>query len=100
MVHPISDSITALSVGVPALLIERVIGYCLGAFSSQYHLVRGIVRGEKKAVEGFKKEETSLYRQIGKFVSEIGSTKILDVIREEDIEKMVSEKMLFLLKKD
>lgn len=69
-----------------------------GAFSSEEHLTRGIVRGEKRALEEFGgAENNDIYPEISKYVSVIGSVRLLDKISEEDIERMIYEKMLELL---
>ena len=68
------------------------------SFSSERHLVRGILKGEKKAVEEFGEEKNDIYKTIAKEVSIIGSVRLLDAISEEDIEQMIYEKTLSLLK--
>lgn len=65
-------------------------------YSSEEHIVRGILKGEKKAVEELKKEE-NVYADLAKSISLIGSVRLLDSISEEDIEQMAYEKMLNLL---
>ena len=61
-------------------------------------MVRGVLRGEKKALEesGIP-EDNDVYSEIGKYVPVIGSVRLLDKISEEDIEKMIYDKMLELL---
>ncbi len=64
-------------------------------FSSEEHLVRGIIKGEKRAVEENPgKENNSFYPKIAKDVSEEGSTKLLDAISEDEIEAFVYKRML------
>ena len=68
------------------------------SFSSEPHLVRGILSGEKRAVEQFGgKEDNGLYPEIAKYVSIIGSVRLLDKIKEKDIEEMIYRKMVQLL---
>lgn len=77
---------------------ERFRNLTWRSFSSETHLVRGILKGEKKAVDQKPYlERNALYPRIAKYVSEIGSVMLLDVISEEDIEKMVYNKMLELM---
>ena len=42
-------------------------------------------------------EDNDIYPEISKYVSVIGSVRLLDKISEEDIERMIYEKMLELL---
>ena len=60
-------------------------------FSSEKHLIRGCIKGEKKAIEELSnaRETGELFAKIAKYVSNIGSVRLLDVISETDIEKMV-----------
>lgn len=76
---------------------ERFRNLTWRSFSSQEHLVRGILRGEKRAVEEVGKEDKSIYDKIGKYVSTIGSVRLVDVISEEDIEEMIYQKCIELL---
>lgn len=64
-------------------------------FSSEEHLVRGIVKGEKRALESIE-ENNSMYREIAKYISEVGSVKLLDVVSEEEIENLTYNKMIEL----
>lgn len=76
---------------------ERFRNITWRTYSSEEHLVRGIIRAEKRAVEELGKEDTSVYKEIAKYVSDIGSVMLLDVISEDDIEKMVYNRMVELL---
>ena len=68
------------------------------SFSSEEHLVRGALKGEKRAVdENPTLEKNDIYPKIGKYVSVIGSVRLLDVITEEDISDMIYEKTKELL---
>lgn len=74
---------------------ERFRNLTWRSFSSEEHLVRGVLKGEKKAIdENPKKEANNLYPEIAKYVSIIGSVRLLDCISEEDIEKMIYDKMI------
>ena len=66
-------------------------------YSSEEHIVRGAIKGEKKAVEEFGYENTSAYALVAKYISRIGSTKLLDIIEETEIEYIVYTKMKELL---
>ena len=68
---------------------ERFRNLTWRSFSSETHLVRGIISAEKKAIETIGSEETSIYPEVAKYVSSIGSVRLLDVISEKDIEDMV-----------
>ena len=64
------------------------------SYSSEEHLVRGILKGEKKAVdENPGKEKNKFYPILAKAVSEEGSIKLLDAVSEEDIESFAYGKM-------
>lgn len=65
-------------------------------YSSEEHIVRGALRGEKRAVED-KGKEINIYSELAKKISLIGSVRLLDSISEEDIEKMVYEEMMKLM---
>lgn len=73
---------------------ERFRNLSWRSFSSEKHLVRGVLQGEKRAVNEMGRENNSIYPKIAKFVSVIGSAKLLDCISENDIENIVYQKML------
>lgn len=78
---------------------ERFRNLTWRSYSSEVHIVRGALKGEKKAIEDSKAvEDNGIYPIIGKYVSEIGSVRLLDAISEDDIEKMVYIKTMDLLK--
>ena len=68
-------------------------------FSSEKHLIRGCIKGEKKAIEEIEEanESGELFAKIAKHVSNIGSVRLLDVISEQDIEQMIYAKTKELL---
>ncbi len=68
-------------------------------FSSEKHLIRGCIKGEKKSIEEVEgaKESGELFAKIAKHVSNIGSVRLLDVISEQDIEQMIYNKTKELL---
>ncbi|HMM00006.1 MAG TPA: DUF6339 family protein [Bacilli bacterium] len=79
---------------------ERYRNLTWRSFSSETHLVRGILKGEKKAIdENPSKERTAIYPEIGKYVSVIGSVRLLDAISEEDISAMIYGKVKELIGK-
>lgn len=78
---------------------ERFRNLTWRSYSSETHIVRGALKGEKKALDESKlAEDTSIYPIIGKYVSQIGSVRLLDAISESDIEVFVYNKALQLLK--
>lgn len=77
---------------------ERFRNITWRSFSSEEHLVRGIIKGEKKAIdENPSKEKNDIYPEIAKYVSIIGSVRLLDIITEDDISNMIYTKMKELL---
>lgn len=80
---------------------ERFRNLTWRSFSSQEHLVRGVLKGEKAAVdENPSKEKNSIYPEIAKYVSIIGSVRLLDVISEDDMTDMIYQKMKELLNQE
>lgn len=74
---------------------ERYRNLTWRSFSSEEHLVRGVLKGEKRAIdENPGLEKNDYYANIGKYVSVIGSVRLLDVISEEDIAEMIYQKMV------
>ncbi len=79
---------------------ERFRNLTWRSFSSEEHLVRGILKGEKKALEDSGvKENNDWYPEIAKCVSIIGSVRILDVISEDDIKSMIYDKMIEIIER-
>ncbi len=77
---------------------ERFRNLTWRSFSSEEHLVRGIIKGEKKAIdENPALEKNDIYPEIAKYVSIIGSVRLLDIISEEDIANMIFSKTKKLL---
>lgn len=73
---------------------ERFRNLTWRSFSAEEHLVRGVLKGEKKANDlNPGKEFNSLYPEIAKYVSIVGSVRLLDSISEEDIENIIYNKM-------
>jgi len=73
---------------------ERFRNLTWRSFSSEEHLVRGILKGEKLAIEEApEKEKNDIYPLIAKAISEEGSIKLLDAISEEDIKDFTYKKM-------
>lgn len=72
---------------------ERFRNLTWRSFSSEEHLVRGIIKGEKKAIDANPDlEKNIIYPEIAKYVSIIGSVRLLDIISEDDIAAMICEK--------
>ena len=68
-------------------------------YSSNYELLRGIIKGEKKAVDEYPELESKIdYPYIAKCVSIIGSVRLLDSISEEEICEMIYNKMVEIMK--
>lgn len=65
-------------------------------YSSEEHIVRGALKGEKRAIEEIG-DEKNVYAILAKKISLLGSVRLLDAISEKDIEQMVYEEMLKLL---
>ena len=77
---------------------ERYRNLTWRSFSSEEHLVRGVLKGEKQAVDEFKgKENSDVYPEIAKYVSIIGSVRLLDMMTEDDIQLMIYNKTKDLL---
>ena len=68
-------------------------------YSSEEHLVRGIIKGEKRAIEELEFEKT-IYDELAKEISMVGGVKLLDSISEEDIEEIAYYKTKELLKRE
>ncbi len=65
------------------------------SFSSETHLVRGVLKGEKKAVDEFpERENNDIYPKIAKDVLIEGSAKLLDSISEEEIKEFIYDRMI------
>ena len=77
---------------------ERLRNLTWRSFSSEKHLVRGIIKGEKRAVEFCGKEDNNAYTELAKFISaELGSVGFLDAYSEKDIEEATFKKMVELI---
>ena len=76
---------------------ERFRNLSWRSYSSESHLVRGAVRGEKRFADEYG-ENTKLYPEVAKQISLFGSVKILDSISEEDMENMVYQCMIDMQK--
>ncbi len=78
---------------------ERFRNMSWRSYSSEAHLVRGALRGEKRAIEETGgNENADLFTALAKYISLIGSVRLLDKISEEDMEAMVYNKAVELLK--
>ena len=77
---------------------ERFRNLTWRSFSSEEHLVRGILKGEKLALENSNiKENNDWYPAIAKYVSVIGSVRILDMISEDDVKSFIYDKMIEIM---
>lgn len=68
-------------------------------FSSIPGLVRGVLNGEKRAVDELGIEDTKVYTEIAKYISALGSVRLLDSISENDYASFTYSKMKELLTK-
>lgn len=68
-------------------------------FSSQRKIIRGTIKGEKKAIDeiGNETNKGKLYSKVAKYVSSLGSVMLLDAMSENDIENLVYNKTKELL---
>lgn len=67
-------------------------------YSSISQLTRGILKGEKRAVdENPTLEKTDYYQVVAKYFNFVGSVRLLDMISEEDAEELAYNKMIELL---
>lgn len=81
--------------------LERYRNLSWRSLSSETHLVRGILKGEKLALEqSGVKEDNNWYPKLAKYVSYVGSVKILDIISEDDIKIMIYNKMTEMIRGD
>ena len=75
---------------------ERFRNMTWRSFSSEPHLVRGILRAEKRAVAEKGIEHSSFYQELVKYVLQVGSVCLLDAFEEKDIEDLAYKKMIAL----
>lgn len=67
-------------------------------YSSEEHIVRGALEGEKKAVDELGFEDNSAYSLIAKYISRVGSAQLLDILDEKEIAELVYSKAFELMK--
>ena len=73
---------------------ERARHILFRSLSSQKHLGRGIVKGEMRAVNEYGKEYSKIYNEIAKYISRLGSVRLLDSYEESEIEELCYEETL------
>lgn len=76
---------------------ERFRNLTWRSYSSEKEVTNGIIRGEKKAYDELGYENTNIYPEIAKYISFLGSAKILDAFSREDIENITYNKCKELL---
>ena len=77
---------------------ERFRNLTWRSFSSQKHIVFGVLKAEKRICDEYEESvPNQIYPNIAKFVSKIGGVRLLDVIPEEFIEEKVYNKMKELM---
>ena len=79
---------------------ERFRNLSWRAFSSERHIVHGVLRAEKQILDEYGFEKNSLYPEIAKYVSQMGSVMLLDVMDEESIRKQVYKKLESLVQEE
>ena len=62
-------------------------------YSSEKHVILGILKGEKKAFDELNVDRTDVYEQISKYVSNLGSVMLLDSIESETFEELIYQKI-------
>lgn len=67
-------------------------------YSSAKHIVLGVLKGEKKAFDETGIERTDIYESISKYISNLGSVRLLDAIEINVLEKLVYEKIIAIQK--
>ncbi len=78
---------------------ERFRNLSWRAFSNQKHIVLGVLKAEKKAFDEYgEKFPKKLYPEIAKYVSKIGSVRLIDAITEQEIFQMVYKKIINIIK--
>lgn len=69
------------------------------AMSSSSDIVKNILMGEYQAIVMLgKKEDNDVYPEIAKYVSQLGSVRLLDLIEPKDMSNLICNKMVELLK--
>jgi hypothetical protein len=77
---------------------ERFRNLSWRAFSSQKHIVLGAIKAEKDMFEKYKfTEKSKHFTEIAKYISQLGSVMLLDVMTEKDIYNYVFQKYKQLL---
>lgn len=78
---------------------ERFRNFSWRTYSSEAHIVRGALKGERRALQDSKGTESGeIYAAIAKYISQLGSVRLLDAISESDIEAFVYDKAMELFK--
>lgn len=73
---------------------ERIRNLTWRSFSNKKHLVLAVLKAEKKAYEKYgDKMPSSLFKEIAKYVSKIGSVRLIDAITEDNMQEMVEKKI-------
>ncbi|NCD06979.1 MAG: hypothetical protein EOL97_12745 [Spirochaetia bacterium] len=77
---------------------ERFRNLSWRAYSSQKHIVLGALKAEKKIIDKFGDiEKATHFTELAKYISQLGSVMLLDVISEEEISKLVYKKYIQIL---
>ena len=73
---------------------ERFRVYSWRAISSQKHIMLGILKAEKAVVDkyGEEREVRSIYKELVKDISKLGSVKLIDAMSEQEIQEFVYKK--------
>lgn len=78
---------------------ERFRNLSWRAFSNQRHIVQAVLKAEKQLLEEYQFEDNSLYPEIAKYVSMMGSVMLIDAMDEESIRKHVYRELEKMLQK-
>jgi hypothetical protein len=77
---------------------ERIRNLTWRSFSNKKHLVLAVLKAEKDSYDEYGDiMPSSIYKEIAKYVSKIGSVRLIDSISEEDMYSMVKKKISKLI---
>ena len=79
---------------------ERFRNLSWRAFSSERHIVHGVLRAEKQILDEYGFEKNAVYPEVAKYVSQMGSVMLLDVMDEDSIRKQVYRKLELLVQEE
>lgn len=77
---------------------ERFRNLSWRSYSSNKELTLGIIMGEKEACEHLNYENVNIYTEVAKYISKLGSAKLLDAHSREDIKLITYNLCIEMLK--